>query len=311
MLSEGGLVEYRPSDAWPLVFTAPHGGNLCPEQVPNRTEGCMETDWQSYELVDELLKAFGEGVEGPPALIALRLVRQKLDANRPRGPASKGSGEHAAQAWDAYHRSIEEALHRCVERFGFCLLLDIHGQSHRKGVTELGYLVTVEDLALSDEELGVAPRPSSIDSFLPPQPKPICSCTGRRSLQAGARQDLTALIRGPNSLGGLLGACGFPCTPSPQFPSPGDVQSVPYFHGGYTARRYGACGTVPRSGNPLSKEAQKSWGTAVAAVQMETSWAGVREHDVAKRQFAKALRSSVETFLKTWKGWAPALRSCQ
>ena len=47
------------------------------------------------------------------------------------------------QAWDKYHGSVEEALRGCVERFGFCLLLDIHGQSHRAGVTELGYLVTV------------------------------------------------------------------------------------------------------------------------------------------------------------------------
>ena len=94
-------------------------------------------------------------------------------------------------AWDAYHGWIEEALREAVERHGFCLLLDIHGQSHRKGVSELGYLLTSDDLLLSDADLDSAPpRPSSVDALLRQAPE--------------ATPGIAALVRGPKSLGGLL-----------------------------------------------------------------------------------------------------------
>jgi len=323
MLSASDFVDYRPSCSWPLVFTAPHGGNFCPEEVPDRKDGCMEVDWGSYELAQEVLRAFGEGTEGPPALVALKLVRPKLDANRSRADAARASRE-AACAWDAYHGSIEEALQKCVERFGFCLLLDIHGQSHRKGITELGYLATVGDLAQTDDALAARPRPTSIDAFLsgPPTPSRTLSpsnllnrvlplrgsASKAESSPTGEGADLSALVRGPNSLGGLLERSGFPCTPSPAFPSPGDRQDIPYFHGAYTTRRYGCCRTVPHGANPLPDEAQTNWASRVAGIQLELSWVGVREHDDARCQFAKALRASLESFLQTWKGWSPAPR---
>lgn len=327
LLSVGDFVEYRPSLSWPVVLSVPHGGTLLPDSISDRTEGCIEPDWESCELAEEIAKAFSTERQGPPALVRLRLHRLKLEANRARRSCSECCTEEAVQAWDAYHGWLEEAIHGCTERFGFCLLLDIHGQSHRQGVTELGYLLTSEDLLLSNEAEAAAPRPTSIDALLPLSS--LCkSAAGKLDWRS-----LVELVRGPGSLGGLLEASGFRCTPSPSYPQPVTaealasarllradlcgtsgppkdvVQGATYFWGAYTVRKYGCARSVPPECNPLPVEAQEGWANNVAAVQLETSWIGVREDAPSRIRFGEALRKAVECILKSWKGWSPQSRS--
>ena len=146
------FVDYRPSTAWPVVLAAPHGGDARPASVHDRTSGCCEKDWLSIELAQEVRDAFAGAAASPagaPAYVALTMHRQKLDANRPLVSACEGANvaeSEATRAWADYHRSLERALHDCVQAFGFALLLDVHGQSHRPDVTELGYLITSTDL---------------------------------------------------------------------------------------------------------------------------------------------------------------------
>eukprot|EP00928_Gymnodinium_smaydae_P056586 TRINITY_DN3994_c0_g1_i1.p1 TRINITY_DN3994_c0_g1~~TRINITY_DN3994_c0_g1_i1.p1 ORF type:complete len:195 (+),score=25.37 TRINITY_DN3994_c0_g1_i1:40-624(+) len=151
--SKNGYVEYRPSTCWPVVISAPHGGELEPATIADRSTGCVEPDWFSVELAEAISDSFCAlpGSPGPPSLVMLKLSRKKLDANRARKPSCEDGGVgEAGEAWDAYHGWLEEALRDCVKRFGFCLLLDVHGQSHRRDVTELGYLLTSDDLLLDD-----------------------------------------------------------------------------------------------------------------------------------------------------------------
>eukprot|EP00746_Dinoflagellata_sp_MGD_P076122 gnl/MRDRNA2_/MRDRNA2_30626_c0_seq1.p1 gnl/MRDRNA2_/MRDRNA2_30626_c0~~gnl/MRDRNA2_/MRDRNA2_30626_c0_seq1.p1 ORF type:complete len:333 (-),score=57.67 gnl/MRDRNA2_/MRDRNA2_30626_c0_seq1:281-1246(-) len=299
-LGDGGLVEYRPSLSWPVVLSVPHGGDLTPEDIPDRTSGCTETDWNSWELAEEVCNAFCQDAAGPPAMIGLRLSRQKMDANRARTPSCERS-EVALKAWDEYHGWLAQATESCCRQFGFCLLLDLHGQSHRAGVTELGYLITSDDLLLADEVLdAVPPRPSSMDAFI-----------GKSNAESPG---LSAIIRGNTSLGALLEVQGFRCTPSPSIPQPvaadvlkaarqtqadihgksappskGAAAAATYFWGAYTARRYGAPRTVPEQFNPLPLDAQQSWANKVAAVQMETSWEGVRVDAASRQRFGDAI----------------------
>ena len=134
-----GLVDARPSTAWPVVLAAPHGGRAAPASIPDRTSGCLEPDWNSAELAEAVWHAFRErdGGEaawgGAPALVMLRLSREKLDGNRPRASACEEAAD-AQAAWDEYHGDLAQCLEDCVAAFGFCLLLDIHGQSHRAGL---------------------------------------------------------------------------------------------------------------------------------------------------------------------------------
>eukprot|EP00933_Yihiella_yeosuensis_P045385 TRINITY_DN4074_c1_g7_i1.p1 TRINITY_DN4074_c1_g7~~TRINITY_DN4074_c1_g7_i1.p1 ORF type:complete len:360 (+),score=45.61 TRINITY_DN4074_c1_g7_i1:104-1183(+) len=337
-LSADSFVEYRPSVAWPVVLSAPHGGDLLPDSIPDRTSGCFEPDWSSSELADSVWEAFKRGAGDPPALVKLNLHRKKIDANRSRAASCEPDAEEALKAWDDYHGSLAEALQACVERFGFCLLLDIHGQSHRKGVTELGYLLTSDDLLLSDGQISTAPpRPSSIDGFLRCNFS-SCNCQASEKSQMNSsdrpdRDDLAGLVRGPKSLGGLLGQHGIPCTPSPDIPEPVtsdaiaaakasklDVKALTgppeeaaraatYFWGGYSARRYGAPDTVPAHCNPLPPSDEAPWVKKVAAVQLETSWTGARENADARAHFAQSLHSAVVVLLETWAGWSSSTQS--
>ena len=154
------------------------------------------------------------------------------------------------------------------------------------------------------------------------------SCSASIGSALPASTPLAALARGPKSLGGLLTARGFACTPSPLHPQPctaaaleaaaahnadikakwgpppPEARGATYFWGAYTIRRYGAALTVPSKANPLPPAACTSWARHVAAVQLETAWDGVRKEAATRRRFAEALNEAVRELLHTW---APAV----
>eukprot|EP00445_Apocalathium_hangoei_P012202 CAMPEP_0203880596 /NCGR_PEP_ID=MMETSP0359-20131031/24988_1 /ASSEMBLY_ACC=CAM_ASM_000338 /TAXON_ID=268821 /ORGANISM="Scrippsiella Hangoei, Strain SHTV-5" /LENGTH=352 /DNA_ID=CAMNT_0050800245 /DNA_START=8 /DNA_END=1066 /DNA_ORIENTATION=+ len=317
-------VDYRPSLECPVVLSVPHGGNLTPEAMPDRSSGCVEPDGESWELAEAVLRACSEAALGAPAMVGLKLHRSKLDGNKCLCAACENCEEcedcevmvgDAADAWTVYHKRIEEALQQCVAKFGFALLLDLHGQSHRDGVTELGYLLYSEDYFLSDAALSSRPpRLTSLDALV---------------RQSRASVDLAAVLRGPDSFGALMEVRGCPCTPSPSRPQPVSqaalraarsahldmsaalgpppeaARAATYFSGGFTTIRYAAPARVGPKQDPLTKEAQEGWASKVAGVQLETAWAGVRDSDDSKRNFGVAMQGSVAAFLGRWYGWTP------
>ena len=282
-------VDFRPSTAWPIVVSAPHGGFAKPNSISDRTSGCLEPDWNSLELAREIIQSFLRRDDEAPAFVALLLHREKIDGNRPVCSACEEVGAEEAQAaWRCYHGGLARSLEDCVARFGFCLLLDIHGQSHRPDATELGYLLTSTDLLRTDAELDAdSPRRSSVDSFLKPG------------------KTLSSLIRGEDSLGSLLGKRGCVCTPSPFHPAPVSAEALQhaqhqqhdiharsgpphevaraatYFWGGYSIRRYAVADTIPPQSSPLPEESG-AWNESVAAIQLETAWSA-RQSEQARR----------------------------
>jgi len=265
----------------PIVLSAPHGGRLRPQELPDRTSGCVEHDAWSMELAIEIRKAFIQlsGCGAAPALVAMCLDRTKIDANR---NMCNSGPEPVWASWARYHSAIEAALEACVDKFGFALLIDVHGQSHRSAA-ELGYLLQWRDLLCSDKELDARPRKSSLNS-LP------CRKENESSL--------SEVIRGSRSFGAALERCGFPCTPSPGQPRPVvpgvehvrpnalGIGSDTYFSGGYTTRRYGAPDTIPQFSNPLPSS---GWSRNVAVVQLEPEMR-VREDPQLREKFAAAVR---------------------
>lgn len=311
----GGHVEYRPgSGSWPVVLCAPHGGTAAPADLPD-TGGCHETDERTYELADACHAAFSAYTRGSVALVALTLHRRKCDANRSRSASGHGD------AWAAYHAFVEEAVAEAVRAHDFCLVIDLHGQGHRPGVTECGYLLTAADYLQSDDEMNAKPpRPSSMDAIARRGPKPSLSRLVRGRGSLGGRLALARhefVPETPETPDGLVGV-SFACTPSPERPrpvdeadlmgglavAPGETKTPPaYFHGGYTARRYGAPTTVPPDADPLSAADLADWGNAVAAVQLECAWHGVRDCPSNRAKFGKKLREDVRTFLWEMCAW--------
>lgn len=251
-------IDYLAGDL-PLVLSAPHGGREKPEEIPDRTEGKVDIDTNTQELIravgDEIYARTGHRAH----LIICRLARKKLDCNREIVEAAAGNPV-AGQAWGEYHGFIEQACAAAVARFGKAFLIDLHGQSHPDQRIELGYLHTVETLALPDAGLN-APA--------------VAAASSLRLIAAHAPRPYVELLRGPRSLGALIEAQGFPATPSPGRPVP----AVPYFSGGYTVRRHTG-GSSP-----------------IAGLQIESNLKGIRDTAANREKFARALVTVFDTFL--------------
>lgn len=124
------LVTVKTGDL-PIILTAPHGGSSAIPGVPERRgDGVKQfnstadvgTDRLTMLTADALEKKMGKR----PYLVVARFHRKFLDANRPRSDAYEA--DEAKLAYDAYHKAIDEARREVIRRWGYGVLLDVHGQ---------------------------------------------------------------------------------------------------------------------------------------------------------------------------------------
>eukprot|EP01116_Phalansterium_solitarium_P014044 TRINITY_DN31558_c0_g1_i1.p1 TRINITY_DN31558_c0_g1~~TRINITY_DN31558_c0_g1_i1.p1 ORF type:complete len:537 (+),score=132.97 TRINITY_DN31558_c0_g1_i1:32-1642(+) len=256
----------------PVVLAAPHGGCLKPDEIADRTAGCIDGDVLSAELAVEVFNAMCRLCSAPdtngghrmPHLIINHLDRTKLDANRNMAEAANGQ-QWAEQAWSEFQNFIEIAKRRSVAQAGVAHFFDIHGHSVH-GEVMVGHLIRAADL-----ERDVAH---------------VCRCIGGRcSLRSLA--DLKSscdgqleILTGPTSIAGLLEAQGFACTPSGS--PPFDFGGVPFYNGGYNTWRHGSA----------------RCGGRVNATQLETP-ISVRSSRAARRAFGEATANAIVAFFET------------
>lgn len=257
-----GYIEFVPGDG-PVIVSAPHGGLLQPEELPDR-RGVTDRDVATDELARLFVEEFHRETGMRPHLVINLLHRRKLDANRPAGEAAEGNPV-ALEAWTDFHRYIEEAKAYALERFGWGFYIDLHGHSHDHGRVELGYALSADVLRLTDEGLS---RYAALSTL-----RPVCPASE-------AQGDLATLLRGTRSLGALLEARGVPSVPSPEAPAP--EPGWAYFSGGYNVERHGA----------------RDGGT-IHGVQIEVSREWRRNPEDLVR-FARALAHALAEFLEEW-----------
>jgi hypothetical protein len=256
-------IEYIAGDL-PVILSAPHGGRERPEELPDRESGTFAFDTNTQELAravaDELHARRGHW----PHVIICRLHRRKVDCNREIVEGAAGN-PLAEQAWNEFQGFIDAAAATVVRQHGRGFYIDLHGHGHAEQRLELGYLLTAEQLALTDEELNAPPYP--MESSL-------------RAIVALGRVPYAELLRGPNSFGALMEKYGFPCSPSPSNPHP----MAPFFRGGYNTARHA------RDAAPI------------AGLQIETYSRGVRDTAESRAKFARALAGTLETYLQMHMG---------
>jgi len=241
----------------------------------------------ALDFLDEWSKIQGDRTGTPHAIIC-HLHRVKIDANRNRANATDAGPEmHGDVAWQTYHNGIASAIQKAIQSFGFAMVVDLHGQSHRPA-TELGYLLTTEDLQATDEVLDqFGPElytKCSIGSLAHPKGHTAGPMT-RKSCMT-----LSQVVRGQQSLGGLMETAGFKCIPSPNLLRP--LQDETYFWGAFTCARYsrGLHWKAEKS-EPEDLEVGASFDAGsrrVVAVQVEVETA-VRSDPVQRTKFAAAL----------------------
>lgn len=255
-----GYIEYTVGDL-PIILSAPHGGDLAPAEIPDRTWGTTINDANTMELTHAVEAALMARTGGRPHVVVNRLRRIKLDANREVDEAAQGS-PYAELAWDEFHAFLEDAGDIVTADHGAGLYLDMHGHGHDILRLELGYLLDEQDLALSD---------SALDAGA------FATRTSIASLAASAGIPFSALLRGPTSLGTLLADRGVRAVPSSAEPDPG---SDPYFTGGYDTRRHGS-----RSGGPID------------GIQIEHHRVGLRDTEANRAAYAAILAEVLEVYM--------------
>ena len=269
-------VEYVAGDA-PIILTAPHGGNLTPSEIPDRTASACggsattTTDLNTRELARAMQARYLARFGRRPHVVLMHLARLKLDANRLEPEAACGDPE-AQIALAEWHDFIDAAKAAVLEATGRGWYMDMHGHGHSVQRLEIGYLLTGAQLDLSDASLDANAAYEDTASV--------------RTISETAAPSFSALLRGPMSLGTLYAGNGFPSIPSSSDPSPdGDT----YFSGGDDTRRH-TCGA---EATPLGGVT----GGMICGVQIEANYTGVRDNATNRDRFGDATAVVLEQYL--------------
>lgn len=117
----------------PIILSAPHGGREAPsKEIPERRgEGVRRftavRDDNTYELAERLAAAVAKRLGAKPHLVAARFERKFIDPNRPARDAYEVDA--AKPYYDAYHQALAAACEEVQEKYGWGLLVDLHGQA--------------------------------------------------------------------------------------------------------------------------------------------------------------------------------------
>lgn len=250
----------------PLIISVPHGGDLKPNSIPDRTcnDAVNISDAYTVELAFKIMQFF-ENNGQKPYLVLNKMHRSKMDANRNKSEATCGN-LNAIEVWEAYHNKIQASLSAVNSKFNKGLFIDLHGHGNPKQRVELGYLLYEDELALSDESLN-SPELIAVSSI---------QSLARQNKPGVSHADL---IRGPLSLGSLLHESGFPSVPSPSDPFP--AQSDTYYSGGYNTAKYSAFA-----------------GGSIDGIQVECNRIAIRDSESSLNTFSQVFYSAVSLYLR-------------
>mgnify|MGYP003729084373 CR=1 FL=1 len=257
-------VEYHAGNL-PIILSAPHGGWVVPDEIPDRTGGTTVTDANTYQLTKVVMDSIAARFGARPHVILCQLKRIKLDANRDSVEAAEGD-KYALRSWQEYHFYLDAAKKKISDEFGSGIVFDMHGHgANPDGYYDLrswlGYLLKGSELDQSDAEL-------NSDNYK--------NKTSIRALADSTTFSFIELLRGKNSFGSLMDSLGYKCVPSVNDVSPNGMR---YFSGGYITKRHGSVN-----------------GGIISAIQIEAPKPGIRENQQTWSKFASALTTAIDQY---------------
>ncbi len=252
----------------PIIISVPHGGNLLPSDIPNRTcnSAVLVSDANTIELAQQIDTAFVTATGCHPYIIYCNLHRSKLDCNRNIADGACGN-PIAANAWNEFNNFIDTAQARAQNVFGGkAFYIDLHGHGNLIQRLELGYLLYDNELVLADSVLNTNQYIdySSIQNLV------ATNSNGYSHAE---------LLRGNFALGTLFGNAGYPSVPSQQIPFPETTDN--YYSGGYNTANH----------------TSYSVGNTVNGLQIECNYANVRDNYSNRKLFSDSLVSVLKQFL--------------
>ncbi len=141
----------------PIVLSVPHGGRKKPKDIKDKTKGLKKSEVNIYKISKKLIhKLKTENIE--LFFVIGKIHRSKVDFNRSYESPKSFNKEctNAKQIYKKYHDSLDEYVKICLDKFNFCLLLDLHGftkngEDSKEIIFGLLYLKT---LNFVDKKLG-------------------------------------------------------------------------------------------------------------------------------------------------------------
>lgn len=259
--------EYIPGSL-PIIISAPHGGYLTPDVIPDRT--CNDPVYVNDAFTQELIRELQNSIYnefGCYAHVVINLLdRSKLDANRNLAEGACGN-DSAKQAWNDFNNFLDIAETAVMSQYGKGLYIDLHGHGNPIQRLEIGYLLYDDELQLSDAILNTETyiNYSSILNLVNTNPNAFLHAE---------------LLRGDNSFGTFISEKGYPAVPSSAdpFPNLGDN----YYSGGYN--------TIQRSSYN---------GGTIDGFQIECNMNGVRNTADNRKKFADSLASVLKIYMTT------------
>ncbi len=259
---DNNWIEYIPGTL-PIIIAAPHGGELTPNEVPVFNDG-LERDGGSQQYARAVAQSLFNLTGRHPHLIINHLARNRLNLNRAPEDDNQDNAL-AMMAWGEFHQFIEQAKNWVGQACEMGLYFDFHTNGHEHGYVELGYLLTRDELNLSDSEIN------------------LLSDTSVHRLANEGDHTLAKLVHGEFSLGQLMHG---------QY----DVLTIPnatnipfqhdYFTGGYNTRTHGSVD-----------------GGVIDAIQIESHFNYVNSGESTRLDYSLKLSQAIFQYVEHWYGF--------
>tara|TARA_B110000438_G_scaffold55581_1_gene55634 strand:- start:943 stop:1896 length:954 start_codon:yes stop_codon:yes gene_type:complete len=263
LVSDGqGYIQYRVGNT-PVIITVPHDGTLVPSNMADRM-GDTERAVNTRKVAEQFAVFFNANSNGLfPHIIYNNVSRTKLDPDANLMDGAQGNS-YANLSYGTYHSYLQTAIDSVEAHFDTGILLNLVEHNHSVQQIELGYLLSAENLNLSDSGLNAYESESSLNQI--------------SSISASS---FAEVIRGYSSFGNLLFAASyngysFNVVPTLDNPTPG---TNPYLSGGYTLQSYG------------SSDSGK-----INAIDIATPYVGYRDNANAYRAVGVVLEAAVVGF---------------
>jgi hypothetical protein len=260
-------VEYQVGTL-PLVISVPHGGNIEPGSIPDRTcnNPVYAVDAFTIETAMEIRSRLFAVTGCYPHIIISHLKRNKLDPNRNMEDGACGNSE-AILAWTEFQNFIAEAQNTANQEFNSkTFFVDLHGHGNPIQRIELGYLLYDDELELPDNTL------NSLQYI-------NYSAIKNLALSNANNYTHAQLLKGPSAFGTLLTNNSFPSVPSQSIPFPGTASN--YYSGGYITANHTCY-------NPA---------VSVNGLQMELNFSNIRDTPAHRTAFADAFTQAVIAYM--------------
>jgi len=127
----------------PIILSAPHGGkskNIILGVPLRKGKGVKLfrylSDVNTDEIADTTAKILSGKYRLKPYIVIADFSRRQLDVNRERKDAYEN--ESMRLYYESYHSILRGYVKQCREKFGKCILIDIHGQSRNDSAVYRG-----------------------------------------------------------------------------------------------------------------------------------------------------------------------------